>query len=112
MHFVDFIKRYRDGKALCDTSRETHRGLIRIKFLWDDEGNCEGVKLFLTQKPTRTDPAVERGFEKGFVIDRDKNSISSEESMWQILKHVFETGREEDTPLFRNLESGAEVTYA
>lgn len=56
--------------TVWDPSKESHRGIIRIEILRDDRGNRAGVKLVLVQKPSKTDPAGERGFEKGFFIYR------------------------------------------
>lgn len=68
------------------------------------------VKIILAQKPTKTDPALERGFERVFVIDLTANSLSAGEEIWKMLSRDPEAGKMKATPLFRKQESGDEVT--
>lgn len=75
MRCGDLVKRRAERMTVWDTSKETHRGRIRIEILREGRGNREGVKLELTQSPSKADPTGERGCEKGFVIDRTSQSL-------------------------------------
>lgn len=96
---------------MWNPNRDTHRGRLRIDIVRDTKGAQVGVKLVLSQKQSKKDHSGERDFEKGFVIDQDSNALSSGMALWQMQRNDPEVGREEETPPFCNLPSGAEVTY-
>lgn len=77
MRCVDLIKRRGDVIKGWDPVRDTHRGRLRIEMIRYEDGRDKNVKLVLVQKPSQTDPAEERRYEKGFFIDRKENSLSA-----------------------------------
>lgn len=71
----DLVKRRGERTTVWDTYKEGNRQRIRFEILHDGQGWRDGVEIVLTQMPSRTDPAGERRFEKGLVIDRTSQSL-------------------------------------
>lgn len=55
------------------------------------------MKLVLLQKASKTEPAGGMSYDKGLVIYREENYLSTEEALWQMLKKDPEEYRKKAT---------------
>lgn len=62
-------------------------------------------------KPTKTDQAGEKGFQKTFVVDKTDDSLSAGYAILHMLKNDVVKGDQSTVPLFRDKETNREISY-
>lgn len=71
-----------------------------------------GAGIQVNLKPTKTDVAGASGAVRTYVLDLDPQALSAAAAIREMLRNDPTCGSPEDTPLFRDPQTGGELAYA
>jgi len=91
---------------------DTHRNRISAKMIYSSTGKQLGVGLALKVKPLKADQRNERIVVKEFLIDQSEGALSAGAAIFDMIKGDETVGNPDFVPLFRDPETGREITYA
>lgn len=95
---------------LWDPSRRTHRGRLTVVASGMTERGL--AKLVLVLKPTKTDQSGKRHIRRVFTASQRLTELSAGTAVLRMIQHDDEEGDPDMIPLFRNPETGKELTPA
>lgn len=100
------------GRCAWCSSRDTQRGRVCVGIARGAGGRVIGAGLALRLKPTKKDVAGQSGAVRTFVLDELPRALSAAAAIRAMLAEDLTSDEDEQTPLFRDTETGQELTYA